>query len=73
MIPIGEVLVKIKVCDEMICKCCGNNEQETVEYLFIKCLVANQIWRKFAAAAGVEGPFLQLRTLCTSGRLQTSV
>lgn len=34
---------------------------ETIEHLFIKCPIANRLRGKFAAAGGINGPFLQLR------------
>lgn len=42
IIPIGKVLVKIRMCDELLCKCCAENENDTSEHLFIKFLVANR-------------------------------
>lgn len=34
-ITVGEILIKIKICDEVLYKYYGNNEQETVEQLFM--------------------------------------
>lgn len=60
-IPIVEVLIKIRVCDEMIYKYCGDNVQETIYHLFIKCPVANRIQCRFVVTARVNGHILRLK------------
>ena len=40
---------------------CENNMMETVEHLFISCTVAKKCWETFAGAAGIQGPFAQLK------------
>jgi len=60
-IPIGEVLIKIKVTDSVVCCCCNNDSQETFEHRFVTCPMANELWELFADAVGIQGPFLQLK------------
>ncbi|WMV37581.1 hypothetical protein MTR67_030966 [Solanum verrucosum] len=48
-LPIGEVLVRNKMCDGVECECCADGAQETIEHLFIRCSNTNSIWTYFAA------------------------
>lgn len=34
-IPIGEVLIRMNICDDMRCNYYASDKQETIEYLFI--------------------------------------
>lgn len=43
-IPIGEILVKLRVCEDMPCKSCDENVQETMEHLFVKCPLTKKLW-----------------------------
>jgi len=61
MLPIGEVLVRNMMCDDVVCGCCDGGVYETIEQLFIRCLDTNSVWRYFAGTTGVEGPFLQFK------------
>ncbi|WMV24324.1 hypothetical protein MTR67_017709 [Solanum verrucosum] len=60
-IPIGEVLVKNRITDSMIYCCCDDNASESFNHLFFSCPNAKFLWQWFAGAAGLHGPFVQLR------------
>lgn len=60
-ISIGEVLVNFRITDSVICCCCDQNVQESFTHLFFSCPDANFPWKQFAGAAGLHGPFVQLK------------
>ncbi|XP_049414633.1 uncharacterized protein LOC125877356 [Solanum stenotomum] len=60
-IPIGEVLVRMRIVNSVKCCSCNNNAEETCDHLFIQCPTTYCLWRHFAEAAGIQGPMVQLR------------
>ncbi|KAH0729179.1 hypothetical protein KY289_000367 [Solanum tuberosum] len=51
-IPIGEVLVRNRITDQMECCCCENNISESFNHLFVLCPDVNYLWKLFAGAIG---------------------
>ncbi|KAH0711960.1 hypothetical protein KY289_007919 [Solanum tuberosum] len=60
-LPSGKVLIRNMMGDGVVCGCCDDGVQETIEHLFIRCSFTNSMWRYFAGSTGVEGRFLQLK------------
>ncbi|XP_015162561.1 uncharacterized protein [Solanum tuberosum] len=60
-IPIGEVLVKSRIANHIECYCCDTNNRESFNHLFVLCLNATYLWKLFAGAIGMQGPFIQLK------------
>ncbi|KAH0696122.1 hypothetical protein KY290_013483 [Solanum tuberosum] len=60
-LPIGEVLINNRIANSVECWCCNQGVQESIEHIFMKCPASESLWKDFAAAAGLFGPFLQLR------------
>jgi len=60
-LPIGEVLINNRIANSMECWCWNQGVQESIEHIFMKCPDSESLWKDFAAAAGLFGPFLQLR------------
>lgn len=42
-LPIGEVLVRNKMCDGVVCCCCEDGVQETIEHFFFNCASSNYV------------------------------
>lgn len=36
-IPAGEVLIRNRICDNVVCCCCEEDIQETIGHLFVQC------------------------------------
>lgn len=62
-ILIGEVLVRIKVVNEMKCGYCNSNQHESFEHLFVQCPDAGKLWTLFAGVAGIECPVVQMNQI----------
>lgn len=60
-IPIGEVLMQMNVVESMTCCCCNTAAIEAFQHLFCDCPDSKMVWNYFANAAGVQGPFIQIR------------
>lgn len=43
------------------CLCCTVPLPETVQHLFIDGDMAKKVWSYFASAAGIQGPFIQIK------------
>ncbi|KAH0682740.1 hypothetical protein KY289_020492 [Solanum tuberosum] len=68
-IPIGEVLDRCKIVDPVVCVCCSNSMAKTFDHLFVACPDANFLWRSISGAAGIYGPYIQLKQHWTNGRV----
>lgn len=66
-IPIGEVLIQMRVVETMTCCCCNTAIVEDFQHLFCDCPGSKKVWNYLATATGVQGPFIQLRVTFLSG------
>ncbi|KAH0776352.1 hypothetical protein KY290_007763 [Solanum tuberosum] len=60
-IPIGEILVRFNIIDAFNCVCCNNSTPDTFDHLFVSCPDAKYLWETFSGAAGIQGPFIQMK------------
>ncbi|XP_060210718.1 uncharacterized protein LOC132637681 [Lycium barbarum] len=59
-LPIDEVLMRMRI--SIVSRCwCSQNQQETMDHIFITGPFATIIWHYFSIGAGVLGPFLQVK------------
>lgn len=65
-IPIGEVLVRMKITNEVECCCCDTRVPEIVDHLFIQCSMFKSVWKLFAEAAGIQRTLIHLRQVIDS-------
>ena len=47
--------------DGVVCSCCNDGIQETIEHLFIRCSFSKSLWGYFEGTSGVDSPFLKLK------------
>lgn len=60
-IPMGKVLIQMRVVENMFCCCCNTSAVETFEHLFCEYPNSKIVWNSLASAAGIHGLFIQLR------------
>ncbi|KAH0671252.1 hypothetical protein KY285_023647 [Solanum tuberosum] len=59
-IPMDEVLKTLKINLVSRCRCCEKAQEETMVHLFINGEFARSIWKYYANAIGLQGPFIQV-------------
>lgn len=62
----GEVLVRMKITNEVECCCCDTRVPEIVDHLFIQCSMSKSVWKLFAEAAGIQRTLIHLRQVIDS-------
>ncbi|KAK6786192.1 hypothetical protein RDI58_014717 [Solanum bulbocastanum] len=48
-LPIGKVLISNKIFDYVVCWCCNQGAQESIEHLFVRCSDSKTMWKDFVA------------------------
>lgn len=62
-LPIGEILIRIKVVEEAQCYCCNSPQPETIEHVFLSSPVAKKVWKFFADTIGIQITGCQLKVV----------
>lgn len=60
-VPVGVVLIRNRVCDNVVCCCCKEDIQENIEHLFIQRKISKELRKYFVFIASMFGPFFQFR------------
>ncbi|KAH0679665.1 hypothetical protein KY289_020902 [Solanum tuberosum] len=60
-VPVAAVIAHWNPNQSQLCLCCTVPARETMEHLFLKGEIANKVWQYFSSAAGILGPWIQLK------------
>ncbi|WMV33517.1 hypothetical protein MTR67_026902 [Solanum verrucosum] len=60
-VPVAVVIAHWNPNQSQLCLCCSVPAKETMQHLFLKGEIANKVWQYFSSAAGILGPWIQLK------------